>query len=316
MILPSETTKKNTPRLKRNPDASPFQMQDRDIKVLKAVNILRYLKTDQIKRLLFQFCGMQSVKRRLRKLFDHGFLGRIEAYARHGQGSFEMAYYLDTEGIKFLKEYQEETGEIFDITPYSKPPRIKNTFLYHSLMVSEFCINLMLSLEKNPNLELVKLSIDCEIKEHAKKQRIKTIDRYRLFDKVIINGEDYQIYPDVMAVLRVRGTSDKALYFIEIDRSTENLEVIRNKVIGYSAYKNEPNLFTRKYGKYGVKTFNRLLFVTLSENRSQSIKKALKNLEGRDFTWITDISKLNPETLLNGSIWLDHEGMERVIFGR
>ena len=92
-----------TPRFERQPGLS-FLVTERDIEILKVINRYRYLRTGQIKRLIFaDNSSLQSTRRRLRFLFHNGTsLGwcRTCNRERWRRGS----YYLDKQGEQCLRD--------------------------------------------------------------------------------------------------------------------------------------------------------------------------------------------------------------------
>jgi hypothetical protein len=101
----------NLSRHKRNTKGVPLAITDRDIEILKAVNRCRYMRTGQVKRLVFpENKSTQSCQRRLKRLFHKKFLGRIMPFVQIGNGGTESACYLDEDGIALLKrENGDET---------------------------------------------------------------------------------------------------------------------------------------------------------------------------------------------------------------
>ncbi len=73
------------PRFERQPGV-PFVLTERDIEMLKVINRYRYLRTGQIKRLVFpDNASLQSTRRRLRGLYHNGSMNRMvpEAEVAH-----------------------------------------------------------------------------------------------------------------------------------------------------------------------------------------------------------------------------------------
>lgn len=309
----SDKKQDHIPRSRREPDRVHFRFTEKDLKILQYVNLFRYMKTEQVFRLIFEYekCRTnQSTRKRLKYLYHGGYLGRVECFTSGGQGSHEIAYYLDQLGVNKLIEYREEIEGNFKITPYNRPSRVKHRFLGHSLAVTDFCINLILALRHNPHLELVKLSLDFEIKSHMLKNRsYQKKDRYLLFDQIKQEDHELEIYPDILFVLQIKDSDIRKLFFVEVDNNSERSTEIRKKALGYSAYKGEnKNDFLRKYGKY-ARDYHKVLFTSVSEKRSKAIQRYLEDLEGgTNFLWITNNQKLTPETLLNGKIWTNHKG--------
>jgi hypothetical protein len=282
-----------------------FIFTERDFDILKAVNNCRYLRASQIKRVVFpENKDLQATRRRLKYLFHNGYLDRLEPIMPRGTGSGEIAYFLDRKGAELL----ESEGE--KIYSYAQNNKVKHQFLNHALDLSEFWINISLSLKDHPHVFLHRFTFDYELKTYAQKETGRKI--YKLFDEVIhpVNRKRYVVYPDALIILKGKGEyhNFQRLYFLEIDRGTERLDIVRDKVIGYNIYKRE-NLF-KKYGNF--EDF-KVLIQTNSEKRAQNMRNHFLNLEGSDFTWISNVRKVDQNTVLHAPIWTDHKFEPRQI---
>ena len=282
-----------------------FVLTDRDIEILRAVNRYRYLRTGQIKRLVFsENTTEQSARRRLKHLFHNGYLGRVMPFVRVGEGSSETAYYVDKAGRDILQQAGEE------IAAYATGGQVKHQFLDHALDISEFHVHLELALSVHPTVEIHRFTADFEVKTHTANAIGKR--RYKLFDEVAhpITKESYVVYPDALIVLKGKGSLEQyqRLYFVEIDRGTEGLNVIKDKIIGYSLYLKQ-NVFA-KFGKF--KTFT-VLLQTNSAKRAENIRHHLTGVDGSELVWVSDAGQVKQETIATSPIWQDHELKMRAI---
>jgi hypothetical protein len=298
-------TKAYLPKHERATKRVAFVLTDRDVEILRAVNRYRYLRTGQIRRLVFpENTTEQSARRRLKYLFHNGYLGRVMPFVRVGEGSSETAYYLDRAGRDILQQGGEE------IAAYAAGGQVKHQFLDHALDISEFRVHLELALADHPAVEIHRFTADFEVKAHTTDAVGKR--RYKLFDEVAhpVSKESYVVYPDALIVLRGKGSLEQyqRLYFVEIDRGTEGLNVIKDKIIGYSLYLKQ-NVFA-KFGKF--KGFV-VLFQTNSKKRADNIRHFLTGVDGAELVWITDASQVTQETIATAPIWQDHERKARAI---
>ena len=100
-------------RRARDPACGDFLLTERDVEILRALNRCRFLQTGQINRAVFPGnATLQSARRRLRFLFHHGFVGRIQLYAPPDGGSAETAYHLDAAGAAELDARGEDVHPI------------------------------------------------------------------------------------------------------------------------------------------------------------------------------------------------------------
>lgn len=297
--------KEYLPKHERAGKPVTFVLTDRDIEILRAVNRYRYLRTGQIKRLVFpENTTEQSARRRLKYLFHNGYLGRVMPFVRVGEGSSETAYYVDKAGRDILQQAGEE------IAAYATGGQVKHQFLDHALDISEFRVHLEIALADHPTVEIHRFTADFEVKTHTANAIGKR--RYKLFDEVAhpITKESYVVYPDALIVLKGKGSLEQyqRLYFVEIDRGTEGLNVIKDKVIGYSLYLKQ-NVFA-KFGKF--KTFV-VLLQTNSTKRAENIRHFLTGVDGSELVWISEAGQVKQETIATSPIWQDHELKRRAI---
>lgn len=283
-----------------------FVLTDRDLEIFRVVNRYRYLRTGQIKRLVFpDNTTEQSTRRRLKYLFHNGYLGRVMPFVRIGEGSSETAYYLDKAGRDLLEQAGEEVGG------YASGGQVKHQFLDHALDISEFRVNLELALADHPAVEIHRFTADFEVKGQTAGAIGKK--RYKLYDEVThpVTRAPFVVYPDALIVLKGKGKHEdyQRLYFLEIDRGTEALNVIKDKVIGYSLYLKQ-KVFA-KFGKFD-KNFVVLLQIN-SKKRAENIRHFLTGIDGAELVWITDTSQVKQETIATSPIWQDHELKTRAI---
>lgn len=295
--------KKYLSKHKRESDVS-FSLTARDIEIIKALNRYRYMRTGQIKRLLFSDNStLQSTRRRLKYLFHGKFIGRVMPLMRAGEGSGEVAYHLDKAGAEYLQD--EELPVVS-----SKIGQVRHIFINHALDISEFRLNLEINLKNHPKVALHRFIADFELKNHL--QNAIGLKRYRLYDEVYNCRErkKYVVYPDSLIILNGKGKYEgfSKLIFLEIDRATEGLSVIKNKVIGYNLYK-QKKIF-KKYEK--VNDFT-VLFQTTSQRRAENIRTELTDLDGTELIWVTDVSKVNKNSILTSPIWIDSERKNKCI---
>ena len=279
----------------RQPKNIQFQVTERDILILEALKRYRYLKTSQISRLIFpENKTIQSTRRRLKYLFHAGMIGRLQPFIQVGKSSGETAYYLEKKAWDFI----EDGGS----TPrYGKVKNVKPQFLEHALAVSEFRLNLESACKVNEVVELHRFVADFELKENF--ENLAGKHRYRLFDEVNdpISKQTHIVYPDALFILRGKGKKYQQfqrLFFVEIDRGTEGLRVVQDKLTGYHLYKRE-EIF-KKYGQFDD---FRVLFQVPSEKRLENIVDLTENFASELSIWSTLGNMASGSDLLGDPIW-------------
>jgi hypothetical protein len=307
------TTTQQQPRQ----EARRFRLTDRDYAILKALNRYRYLRTGQVQRLFFQEChSVQMARRRLRNLSDphYGYIQRIEPYIQIGHGSAETAWYLGRAGEEILRA----RGARLRRTPGGNSGRVKHEFLAHALAISEFRLLLELALQDVPAVDIERTIFDFELKERATKQ--VGVKAHVLFDEVFapVGHEDetvsrYVVRPDLLVLLRAASArqTHRQLYFIEIDRGTENLRRIRRKVIGYGLF-----LRQKRHQRFAPTEGFKVLIQTTSARRAKNVIAEiarLKDEKTKKLVLVTSENEVTTETILTSDIWMTAAGQPKTL---
>jgi hypothetical protein len=250
---------------------------------------LQYLSSSQIAGL--HFPNERKSRRRLRALHEVGYLKRFERPNLEAVGRGEYIYSLSTKGCK---TYGEE--------PVAKRRRKSLLTVEHHLLLNDFRISLGQSCSNS--------EFSCEF--------IAEYDRCECSaDKLAKRTTDCVVVPETME--RVRFTPDgvfsianqegkKLLFFLEIDRGTENLSASGNsrsfaeRIAAYKHY-----LDGKGYARY-CEEFQfefrgfRLLVVTTSLQRLEHLKEIAADVDPRGVVWLCLQKDITPETLF-GAIW-------------
>ena len=285
---------RNLPKIGRSPKEVQFTLMTRDLTILQALGRYRYLRTGQIARLVFPDAKtVQSARRRLKYLYHAGYVGRIQPMTDSALGHAEMAYYLERAGAEMLEDD--------NLPRFSSKGLVKPQFLRHALEVSEARLCLEQAVATAPGVDLHRVVMDHELK--ARTEEAVGRRRYRLFDEVQdpIGKRKLVVHPDLMFVLKAEAAPGRVfqrLFFVEIDRGTEGLRVISDKLTGYHLYRREA-----VFKKFGAFDGFRLLLQTNSAKRTANFAKLLE-IFGSDLdAWVTEDRLVNPTTLLHGDIW-------------
>lgn len=289
-----------------------FRLTERDWEILRMLNRYRYARTSQVSRLLFSATASpQMARRRLRNLADpaYRYAEQIKPYVQIGNGSAECAWHLDRSGWELLRALGDE---LVAYPRHRRSGRVRHDFLAHALDLSEFRLVLELALRNHPVIGLHRFTGQHELKRQVT-AAIGT-DAYLLSDGVTdphaMQGRTYKVHPDALVVLKGKGTFADArqLYFVEIDRGTESLGILREKVIGYGLY-HELDIY-RKYGHFNGFL---VLFQTSSPRRADNLRRALAGTRGAELVWVTDSARVTEATVLSAPIWLDQRGERKTL---
>ncbi|MGB7290942.1 MAG: replication-relaxation family protein [Thermodesulfobacteriota bacterium] len=260
-----------------------LELSPRDVEILKSVHMYRFLTSTQLTKMFFK--SKSFADRRLRKLYDHGFLDRIQQPVTEGKG--ELLYSLWTEGARVLsrklKKSREELG-------WSKSKnRVRWEFLEHELEIGRFKLALEEACKNRSGYSLI---------EWRNKEELKFRKGNVAFgEKIRHHGRKISLIPDAYFVLNT--PKGKAHFFLEVDRYTVSAsKVFKEKIKGYKMYF-ERGLFQERFG---AKNF-RVLTVTTNSTRLKSLIKAVSDVGLGIIFWFTISKMISPERIFN-EIWV------------
>lgn len=251
-----ETTQKRISRYKRVSNPPRMYLTERDRKIILAVYEHRLLRRDQIERLFFT--QTSSCNQRLMRLYQHGYLERI--FKPVSFGSSQAVYALDKNGADSVAK---ELGiDRTKINWKRKNNKVEMLFLEHTLAISEFYTNLILSLRKRPDIEL--LFWKRESKELN--DRVPDPEGRRKY---------LTVSPD--AFFGIQTPPGKSYFFLEVDMGTMPLTRFKTKIIAYRQYWK-----TGKYTeRYRFRSF-RMITVANTERRLENLQKVTREAGGRN----------------------------------
>ena len=253
------------------------------------------MRTGQVKRLIFpENQSSQSCQKRLKLLFQNCYLGRAHPFLQFGNDNqnSEVSYYLDQAGTAFLRELGEKI--VFSRTK----KRLKHNPQLHALDLAEFRVNLELAVRQTDRLSLRLFVPDFLLKEGA--TSLTGLKRYRLYEEIRdpVTGQATVFFPDAAVILENPQSGAKRLFFIEIDRGTEGLEIIRRKIAAYHLYATN-----RLYSKYGNLDRFIVLFQTSSPKRADNMVRLIREMQCQPTTLVTDHRQVSADTILKSEIW-------------
>jgi len=249
------------PRFEKKPKViGDIVIQQRDIEIVKLVWEYRFLSSEQIQKLIDG--SDQVILRRLQKLYHHGYLDRPASqivFSNPLFGPQKMVYGLGDRGADVLAEtYGMDRGKI---KWNEKNKEVREQYIQHTLMVSDFRACLTLSLKDNPKTEFRWLmSDDQEIKQEV---------------QFVENGKNRRlpIIPD--GFFQIEDPGGKMYFFLEADRSTMTNARYFNKMRAYWLWWQQG-----LSKKLGIESF-RVLTITKTEQRKENLKKVTKKADDR-----------------------------------
>lgn len=292
--------------LRKQQEGVKFVLTKRDMEIVRCVNRYRYLTASLLKRLILQFRkneSFYSIHLRLKVLFHNQYLQRLTPYNEEGHQS-EFIYYLDSKGRELLEDREEE------VFFYNKAGEIKHVFIDHTLALSTFRVALEIALESHPLAMLQDFIPDFEVKSQCLKKKASDQTRYKVYQEVKDpkSGNKVVILPDSIIVVQGQGdfANHQMCYCLEIDRGTESLRIIAEKMKNYWLYSQKPNPFN-EFGLFGQFI---VLLQTESEQRAKNIHKYLaeQNTPGRELLLVTSKEKVTEESIVKDHIWFNSKG--------
>lgn len=206
-------------------------LSPRDIQVVELVGRFRLMGAEQIRDVLFYGLASKTpLDRTLKRLTDGGYLARIgRMVGGFGGGSGQYVYQLGRVGWRYLGK-----GGGY------RPLRVID---HHALQIAE-CFVLLTALERGGELTVISYSAD-----PASRQTVA----------------DILLTPDAYVELGVPATQQKFMFWLEVDRDTENAEVIRGKCVRY----------WRAYQAWPDDVFPYVVFVVPDESRRRELERVI-----------------------------------------
>lgn len=247
-----------------------MQLTERDREIIKLVHRHRFLRSHHIVALIGD--SKQQVLRRLKLLYQHGYLERPRAQLEYYErgGSRPMVYGLSAKGGKLLKQ---ELGIAASWT--EKQDDIGRMFLEHAILVSDVMVAIEMACRKNGSVRLL-------YEDQLTPQSERHLLQWQV--KVQEHGATLGVVPDRVFALEYTDQSSqlqRVHFFLEADRGT--MPVVRSglkqssfyrKLLAYEA------TWTQKIHqrKLGIHRF-RVLAVTTNAMRVKSLLDACSKLK-------------------------------------
>ena len=89
-----------------------------------------------------------------------------------------------------------------------------------------------------------------------------------------------------------------AHFFLELDRGTMTTRRFKQKILAYQVYY-ASGAYQRRYGTRSL----RVLTVTTSAGRTESLKRISEQAGGKQRYWFTTLEEITPQTILETPIW-------------
>ena len=277
-----------------------ISLTERDLQLLQTLHTARYLTTEQIQVLFYPGQGgvygpLKSCRLRLKQLYEAKLIRRIDPWVKRGH-NVSYIYALDKAGAQTLEhEFALSIAEA-DWKPKSNEDNL--AFMKHTLATNEVRIAVIRACAGSA-IALTNWLDEREI-------RGEQADQVTIIDPKTKKEGKTAVIPDSAFILTKDGK--RSLHWLEIDMGTVTIEA-RNweskswvkKILAYQAYQNTAAVALR----YGLPGMARILTITTSEARLETIKQATEQAGGKLAFWFTTFQALSSpnNNLLFSPIW-------------
>jgi Replication-relaxation len=203
----------------------------RDAEVVELVGRFRLMAAEQVRDLLFfEQRSKTPLDRALKRLTDTGYLARLgRMVGGFGGGSGQYVYQLGRVGWRYLGK-----GGGY------RPLRVID---HHALMIAE-CYVLLRRLARSGGLTVIRYDADPASR--------------RTVGEILLT-------PDAYAEIGVAAARRKYAFWLEIDRDTENADVIRGKLSRY----------WRAYKQWDRDVFPYIIFIAPDDVRRRELERII-----------------------------------------
>lgn len=273
----------------------------RDIAILEALCTARYMTAPQIQALHWRenrggaLGQRKACQRRLRQLFAHGLVRRIEPLIRYSEGKKPLIYALDKAGAQVLTDELGIDPADIDHKPQSAEENYP--FLQHLLDTTDLRIAFTNAVEIT----------GCHLELWRNEQELKSEGMSDVIQITDPEGKKHKaaVVPDAALGL-INRAGKQAFFVLEIDRRTVTVDPSQwekrgwaRKVRTYIAYF-ASNAYHLRYGDQIV----HVLTITTGEKRLAHLKEATQKAGGGTRFWFTTFAlATNSDQLLTGQIW-------------
>lgn len=166
-----------------------------------------------------------AAQRRLKLLWQAGYLQRVFRPVRLGEGQAAIAYALDELGATILAQHRDVDRDKFAMRRGQR--MVEALFVEHTLAVARCWAALATACERTRNLRMVAWRGESALKREGLAERVR-VQRAQ-------SEREVAVIPDGTCCLVLNGTH-RARYFLELDMGTAANAVLADKVKAYAAY--------------------------------------------------------------------------------
>lgn len=289
-----------------------YLIKEVDRSILLALARFHYLTAAQANRLLYPNNSDENryAQRLLKRLADAGYLLKLRALERPRKGQLAHVYTLADKGRKYVKALG------VSVEPYFRPSEEKRStwnspFMKHTLAAIDVMIAADSLCREFPQVVCPQMYSERELKRHAVHVEVPPTPR-----SIGLAARQVAVIPDAWFQLSIDG-ADPYSIALELDRSTEDQNVWRQKVAAYAVWA-KPN---GPYQEAFEADTLAIAVVCLDERRRlQLIDWTMRELTARNITGYADLFlftatspiSVEPKQFFFGNIWREADNRKPV----
>jgi hypothetical protein len=239
----------------------------------------RFLTIDQFARAAAM--NRNTAAHQLIRFEQQGLLGYLGNTGLKGQGKTPKAYFLTRKGYELLAREGDIPIELLGTYKQIYVESRWSPQMYHRLRTVDLMISAEVAVRGRPHLTMVKTFLEYRRVKRGTHIVRETTD-YVAEEEI----SDNRIVPDATFIVENIETKKRVLFFVEMDMATErivsyitrdNRLTLYHKIAQYDRYLQSLR-YSQTYAAYGDFRFFTLLFVTLSAQRIENIRRELNDL--------------------------------------
>jgi len=269
----------------------------RKLEFLKLIAEYRVLLTAQVA--LLSGTGQRAAEKTTQMLRHRGYLTFSHYDFEGNRGRPKGVCSLTEEGAELLKR----EGLIISEIPNHRMTGEEIVHGSHELLINWFRIHLLQIDNHIPDLQTEFISATTPY------QPLNENGLPMIADRVSGDDADDGFIPDGVFCIRNEQQNKQLLFFLEVDRSTESIVSVQNPVNISQKIRSYRSYFqTKGYKRYEKKWMEnldgfRVLFLTNTPQRKESICGFLRTNSSLNFVWITDKEQMFRHGV-SASIWI------------
>jgi len=287
-------------------DQPAYTITEADRSILLALGRFHYLTAAQASRLLYPDLNddHRYMQRRLKRLVDNDYVLRLRALPMPRYGQAPHVFTLGRKG----RTYLQQLG--FPVEPYFRPSEERRAtenspFMTHRLAAIDVMIAADRLCAEHSSITCPRMLSERELKRHALRVQVPSVGGGELRDVAVI--------PDAWFQLSHRNKSPYS-FALELDRSTEDQMVWRQKIAAYVAWAGGPYM-------EAFETDNVTVAVVCPDERrvAQLIEWTMRELTARSaqeyaelFLFTSESPVLSPERFFLDQVWFQADTGEAV----